>query len=78
MLISGQTSQTCSLQFRHSAICEQTWAVQAQSGYTSGILSASALCYVPLGKRGGGGGGNVSLFYLENVNKTIVQESVSN
>ena len=52
--------------------------MQAQSGYTSGILSASALCYVTLGKGGGVGGGNVSLFYLENVNKTIVQEIVSN
>ena len=53
--------------------------MQAQSGYTSGVLSASALCYVTLGKGGGGGGGGkVSSIYLENVNKTIVQESVSN
>ena len=59
--------------------------MQAQSGYTSGVLSASALSYVTLGKGGGGGGlvvdyggGQVSSFYLENVIKTIVQESVSN
>ena len=37
-------------------------------------LSPSVLCYATIGKGGGGGGdGQVSTFYLENLNKTIVQ-----
>ena len=69
---SGQTSQS---QFRQPAICEQTWAVQAawhSVRLDQWGLSPSVLCYATIGK-GGGGGGQVSTFYLENVNKTIVQ-----